>query len=348
MKNPIYLMLLFITMLSLNSCYYEDIDDATVGELIAADSELYILLTKVAAPPDEVGVITCVEIIYPISITTYNARQQPLTVTSIQSNDQFSTFLGEVPIDNSISVSYPIAAQLADGTAVNITTNAELKESIDACVEDQEQRLGECENLLNDCTWKVGYSKLSTNEFLGATLQETQGATDFNYEDITGTGSWTALFIDNELYINISLASVTTVEETFNKNWKVEYLDLDSIKLTNGPDEIIIHRYCDIPLDECTDLDFEACEDPSTPGFTDLLLDDYRYCIYQILQHQATDVGLSFHISEAEATNNTAPIDSLTSFRNVNPIETYYVRVAALNSSDFYVVPISITIDACE
>jgi hypothetical protein len=347
MENFKTACLIFFTLITVTSCYYEDVDDSK-ADLITTDSELFELLQNVAATSlDNPVAITCVEIIYPISISTFDSSRRTVAVNALTTNMEFSAFLAALPANYAISVSYPITAQLADGSTLSITTNAQLKESIDACVDEQLVAIGNCQALLQDCTWKVGYSQASPNTYLGATLKETAGATNFAYDTILGAGSWTALFIENELYINLNLTSEPAVEQTFNRNWKVTYLDANSLQLTNGLDEIILHQYCNVPLDDCFDFNFKGCEDAATPGFTDIFLEDYDFCINQILQYDIAVTTITFHPTEADASIETAAIDPSVPFRNTNLTETFFVRVSDSTTGDFYIVPMTITVGPC-
>lgn|GEM_PF-5841386 len=92
-------------------------------------------------------------------------------------------------------------------------------------------------------------------------------------------GSWTVFYIENELFINLSLLSGPAVEQTLNKSWKATSLDANSLKLTDGTDEIVLYQYCEIPRDDCFDFNFKSCEDSITPRFANVFLENYDFCI---------------------------------------------------------------------
>jgi hypothetical protein len=348
MKNIKKYLMLFFAFTVIHSCTYEDLDDAGAKDLISVDSELYQTLQDVAKDPamDE-NAISCILIVYPISMFTYDANNAVIANTLITDNSGFSAFLDTLPITHSISISFPIAATLADGTQLSITTNEELKESIDDCIENEEELIGNCQALIDDCIWKVGYSQVSNNNYLGATLFVENGATTFSYSPLSAFGSWTAIFIENELYININLNGNISVENDFNRNWKVAYLDADTLKLTDDLDELILNQYCNVPTDECFDFNFTACEDNTTPGFATILLDDYSFCIYQILQQDDSLISLSFYRTLIDADNGINPIDTSAAFSNTSLIESYLVRVTNTTDSTYYIIQISVTVESC-
>lgn len=362
MKSLKNILVIFISILFMTSCDNEEIGDRTPKDLIEVDSDLYVQLRAISNVSESANSISCIEIIYPVTIFTYDANGAVIANTLITENEGFSNFLDDLPITHSISISYPIAATLADGTELNIETNEELKESINNCLEEEEEMIGECEELIKDCKWKVGYSQTSANNYLGATFIEENGATIFSKDTLSGFGSWSAIVIENELYLNISLNSSPEIEIQFNRNWKVQYLENNSLKLTDDTneeedpenpedtdvtDEVILHQYCDTPTDECVDFNFTACEDNSTPGFTEITLDEYNYCIYQILREDEDLTDLSFYTDIEDAENALNPIASDIPFLNTNTTESYFVRVFNAENETSYVVEITITVDAC-
>lgn len=353
MKFSKSLLLIFISIFSITSCDNEEIGDMFPKELIEVDSDLYVQLRAIANTSDGANSISCIEFIYPVNIFTYDANGAVVGNTLIEDNTEFSTFLDELPGSQSISISYPIAATLADGTELNIETNEELRESIDNCLEQEQLIIGECEALIKDCIWKVGYSQTSANDYLGATFLEENGTTFFSYDTISSFGSWSGLVIENELYLNISLSSIPEVEDQFNRNWKVEYLENNGLRLidenngTENTDEVILRRYCDTPTDECFDLNFTTCENPSTPGFTEIILEDYKYCIYQILQEDEELTDLTFFSSIEDAENELNPVASDVPFLNTETTESYFVRVFNMEEETYYLVEITVTVTNC-
>jgi hypothetical protein len=356
MKSLKSILFIFISILFITSCDNEQVGNRTPKDLIEVDSDLYVQLRAISNTSEGVGTISCIEFIYPVTIFTYDANGGIVGSTLILDNSQFSNFLDQLPVTHSISISYPITATLSDGTELLIETNDELKESIDNCVDEEEQIIGECEGLIKQCIWKVGYSQTSTNNYLGASFLEENGATFFAYDTISAFGSWSGLVIENELYLNIALNSTQEVEDQFNRNWKVEYLENSSIRLfdedneaedTEDIDEVILRQYCDTPTDECFDFNFTSCEDPATPGFAEIILEDYSNCIYQILREDEELTDLTFYSSTEDAENDLNPIASDVPFVNTETTENYVVKVFNAEDETFYLIEISVTVESC-
>ncbi|MEO9953161.1 hypothetical protein [Nonlabens sp.] len=348
MKNLKKIILLLITVLSIVSCTYEDFDDTITKDLIAVDSELYELLTDVSgdAETDE-ETISCIQVIYPINVFTYNSNDMEIANTFIIGNQAFRDFLDVLPSTNSISISYPISATLTDGTAIDINTNEQLKESIDNCIDEELELIRYCQGLLDECVWEVGYSKTSSNDYLGGSFFVENGVMNFSYYSDTATGSWTSIMIESQLHVNISLSADVDTETQFNRNWKAEILDSDSMRLTDGLDELIIHKYCNVSNDDCYDFNFTKCEDVATPGFTELTLNEYDNCIYEILQEDNNLIDITYYSSEADADTETNPIDSTVPFMNTIETETFFVRVDNTVENTYYIVEISVTVETC-
>lgn len=348
MKNLKVILFTIFSCMAITSCYYEDLDDTEARDLISADSELLQNLIDVSKDPTvDDQAIDCILIVYPISIFSYENGTTSTGLTIMTNNEQFQNFLEVLPATTSISISYPIAATLADGTRIEITTNEELKSSIDTCVEEEEETRVNCQNLIDTCVWKVGYSQTSNNDFLGATFDTDFGATNFEYRMQTTVGSWTAIIIENELFININITGEQEIQNQFNRNWKVEYLDENSLRLTNEMDELILHQYCDVPLDECFNFTFTECEDTSTPGFTEITLDDYSFCIFQILQESETTGDLNYYSTLMDAETDTNQLISSNAFVNTQASTAYYVRLNEIDSEEFYIVEITVNVGTC-
>lgn len=348
MKNLKKIILLLITVLSIVSCTYEDNNDSISKNLITVDSELYELITDVASDPEtDEDTISCIQVIYPINIFTYDSNNIEIANTFIIGNEVFRDFLDTLPSTNSISISYPIAATLTDGSSIDITTNEQLKESIDNCIEEELELIRYCQSLLDECVWEVGYSKISSNDYLGGSFFVDDEVMNFSYYSDTATGSWTSIMIESQLHVNISLNAHVDTETQFNRNWKAEILDSNSMRLTDGLDELILNKYCNVPNDYCYDFNFKACEDVATPGFTELTLSEYDNCIYEILQEDNNLIDITYYSSEADADMETNPIDSTVPFMNTVETEIFYVRVYDTLENTFYVVEISIAVESC-
>ena len=139
----LYFFLIMATVLS-HSCT-EDFDDnlsagnneepePEVTEVIPKDSFLFTQIVRVTTDSDEpTEEITCIDFIYPLQILVYDENLDAIGSQNITGDQEFSTFLGLIGDDYAISISYPIATTLEDGTVFSVNSNSELKIAIDNC-----------------------------------------------------------------------------------------------------------------------------------------------------------------------------------------------------------------------
>lgn len=350
MKNAIKLLSVFILLLSFLSCENEPIGGLNINaeEVIAVHSELYNNLARMTDDPQEELPVTCVDFNYPITMYAFDADLQLLTTTLIQNDVLFLTYLNNLEDDYSISISYPITTQLEDGTTFTINNNQELKENIESCIEEVEAIEAEaCLFLINNCVWKVGYTRDMDNTYLGAVFNEDNGSTAFTHDDQLLFGSWSTLFIEGEMHINISLNNSGIIGDYFNYDWKVDYLDSNSLKLTHEEKSFVIHQYCDDDYAQCTNFAFEECELEATPGVAEFIFDNYAFCITNILQIDSATTNLIYFETEEDAENNTNPIPSDQVYLNTSQFQNVYIRVENITEDTSYTISILIIAQPC-
>ncbi|AGC77506.1 hypothetical protein LX97_02298 [Nonlabens dokdonensis] len=352
MKN-ILKSLFILSMLAITSCYYEDIDDLEKRqEVIEQDTTLYDYVESMAQDGADQDDVTCIKFVYPIGLYTVDENDVVISLDVIVGNQAFFDFLNNLNPTDNISISYPIETTLSDGTIVSVTNNDELLDSIESCIERQEEIIRECDGLLNggqDCIWKVGYSFNDTNDFLGAEF-DGDGITYFEYGDDSDEGSWNSLFIEDQLFININLLDDTSIYgQRFNKNWRVESWSPETMTLTtdNG-DELIINRYCS-PDDtnDCFNLDFIACENDLTPGIADIILDDYTACIFEIMRLDESLDTIAYYENENDALTSSNAIDSSVIYNNTSLMQDFYVGITYGVNGATNVIEISISVENC-
>ena len=345
--------ILVLCILLVSSCYYEDIDDLEKRqEIIEQDTTLYDYVESMAQDGANQDDVTCIKFIYPIGLYTVDANDVVISLDVIVGNQAFFDFLNNLNPTDNISISYPIETTLSDGTIVSITNNEELLDSIESCIEQQEEIIRECDALLNDgqeCIWKVGYSFNDTNDFLGAEF-DGDGITYFEYGDDSDEGSWNSLFIEDQLFININLLDDTSIYgQRFNKNWRVEFWSPETMTLTtdNG-EELIINRYCTPDdTDECFNLDFVACENNLTPGIADIILDDYTACIFEIMRLDETIDTIAYYENENDALTSSNAIDPNVIYNNTSLDQDFYVSITYGINNAVNLISISVSVESC-
>lgn len=313
---------------------------------ISQDSELFknlLQITKDEQRPDLN--ITCIDFIYPLSIFVFDENDEFSSLNAVLDDEEFSELLESLQVNFSISVSFPIVATLESGENFTINTVEELKESIDNCLD--EEIIRECNGFLEDCLLKIGFSFEYENTYLGGIFEESNGFTSFDFEDESYIGSWTALLIEDELYININLVEADTeITEFFNHNWLVEYIDENSLKLANADRELILNKRCDLDFDLCTNFFYEVCENEIGIGVSDFILNDYKFCILDTLELNETSV-ISFHETFEDAENNLNAIASDQVYNNYENNQSIFVKIIDQDNMASYIVEIILVSVSC-
>lgn len=244
--------LLFLVVF-VNSC--KDLDDnivvANPEDVIQKDSELFNLLERVTKEEgDPLTDIVCIDFVYPIHLVIYDATLQPIGSVTIIGDDNFSAFLGILPADQSLSISYPISTTLNDGTEFTVNNNTELKLAIDSC--SREDIISYCGGLFSTstptgiatCVWKVQYDPTGDNKYLSGYFDvNADGTIKFYYDNQVYLGSWVFLFINNEFHININLEGTSQVAMDWNIDRKV-IMGLDEIIIENQPKNVHLKKAC--------------------------------------------------------------------------------------------------------
>jgi len=325
---------LFALLLFLSSCSYDEDDkpfavvDINTVEVIRSDSDLYDNIKDITNDedrPDES--IACIDFIYPLTLFIFDDTDNYVSTNFIIDDEQFSALLNGLNVDYSISISFPITSTLESGEELIIDTKEQLKAAIDNCLNEEE--LLECTTFIESCALKIGYSYNYENPYLGGYFFANSGFSSLSIDDELLFGSWSPLIIENELYINISLIDDTEVSEFFNFNWKVTYLDDNSLLLTNEDREVILNRRCDINFTDCDNFIFEECELAVGEEISEFILDNYVACIFDTLELD-DEFPISFYETEADAQQETNPILANEVYNNIENNQIIHVRINEL------------------
>lgn len=190
----------------------------------------------------------CVEFVYPFTMITFDDDYDLLGSQEITSSEQLITFLENIQEEINISFSYPLSAILPNGDIFYISNNEELIIALNECslediiaVYNTEASTGE------QCIWNIPFSDSEfDNTYAGGYFIATEsGSLVFSHQNSNYTGTWTHLFINSELYLNIFLVGNTSVSQYWNKNFKV--LSNDGSKVLNAGFNIKLNIYCPIP-----------------------------------------------------------------------------------------------------
>ena len=166
----------------------------------------------------------CVEFVYPFTMITFDDDYDLLGSHEITGSDQLIAFLENIQEGVNISFSYPLSAVLPNGDVFFISNNEELIIALNECtLEDIIAAYNTESATAEQCVWNIPYSESAfDNTYAGGYFIASEtGGIVFSHQNTNYTGTWTHLFIDSELYLNIFLVGNTSVSEYWNKNYKV-------------------------------------------------------------------------------------------------------------------------------
>jgi hypothetical protein len=248
MKNFACLLLILISTLIV-SCENEPVGESLPQNLIKKDSELFVLLKRVSETKnDPMQDVVCIDFIYPFKVLIYNSNLETVGERVLTGDNDFSTFLGLLSADESISISYPIQTTLEDGTVFSVANNDELKIAIDSC--SREDIIGYCSGLFggnnqSKCVWKIAFGEQNNNKYVSGFFEvDENNSLKFNYNNSKYTGTWIFLFVNDELHLNINLEGNSQVAQDLNINRKIE-MNEGEIKIINTPKNLILRKSCE-------------------------------------------------------------------------------------------------------
>lgn len=349
LKPTLALLLLF----SLLSCF-SDADDKLKNQIqqevpvatnpIGVESPLFTnLQTYTSDQPTNSS--DCIQFIYPITINTFDENLEFINFTIIDDNETFITFLAGLLPENVISISYPISYTNDSGVQLEITTNEELEEKLQVCIDEELEIY--CSGLFTDgeCLWRVvnnpdldGNNDYENSLFKVSSI----GITTFEYNDSVLFGSWTVISTSGQLFFNIYFDESTEVASTWNKNWYLTIIDDNNMILQDGDSELFyIQRQCSAVM--CPKYIFEQCETEEDSNMSMFDLESYISCF-------ASDIDLDnfsvmFFKTEMDASTGANPL--ITPYTNVTNPQYIYVRIEDTNTGEFYIVKILLAATSC-
>lgn len=324
----LFLLIAFI----FQSCENEPISKADPSKVILVDSELYNLIQK-AAGSDFENEITCIDFNYSFTLGIYDENMDILDYQLINSDIEFSDFLGALEEGKSISLSYPISSILNNGQPYVINNNEELKEAIDKCV--YADTITTCNNILTEtsCIWKVNHLDGPNSEYDGSYFEVSNfGNAGLYFQDHSFGGTWITYFIEDDLHLNIFILGNEDVSNDWNYDWKVVSFDETQMEIANGTDTFRLIKDCYEP---CRKFLFEECEIEAGSKRAVFDLESYFECFFPFtgIEDPAT-VVTSYYETYEDMLESTSPIANLMYENNINP-QVIYVRFDDVNTGEF-------------
>jgi len=229
---------------------------------------------------EEDNAIECIDFVYPISFSVFNSEFTLIETITIENDEALYEFLDDLEDDENaliVSLNYPVTLEYTNGETIEVTSNQELADAIEAAGDDCDDEDDECleeEVALNlaECPWEVYL--YSNNDF-----ENLDGPYVFTFSEdgnmvIEGTGNdpytttWELSETDNGLELNIALFYY--YEAQFG-NWLVVECDDDDLELehlTIDDTGLFFEQNCEDDLD-CSITDISSILQECPWDFTD-------------------------------------------------------------------------------
>lgn len=295
-------------------------------------------------------IIECVDFVYPVSFSIYNSDFQIIDTIEVDNDYEMYIFLEGLENGNQgavlASLNFPVSLMYVNGNTVEVASNQELEEAINAASEncDADCTQEEVDMYLQECQWVIA-SYNSNNEFENYLLsfnanQELQILNGSTTQFIEGVWS-TSLDINGELIISISDINDTVLNEQLGREWSVVVCSENRFELISGQDIMVLEQDCEEnPFNCFGDVNVTAC-DFDNNGFGVFELETL------ILGNVICNVDFtsSFHETLVDAESATNPIATPEAYQSVS--DTIYLRIENL-SGDFEVFVIQLIVENCD
>jgi hypothetical protein len=327
----------------------EEIGTVALENVIQKESELFGLIERVAATDDD-DEITCIKFIYSFTMLEFDSNMMVVNQYTVSSDPEFSFILDNIGDGNSIGINFPIQSILESGEEFLIQNKDELKQSIDDCIEaQQEEIVGQCNVFFQECVWVVSHDDEGEDTYENAVFDVADAGTfDFYNNGELHEGTWIFYFIEDELHVNITFEEAGETADDWNLDWKVESYSSELMQFVNQEGEsFTLTNECE-EENYCTQLIFSECEGIDGSEISEFVFENYIPCILQITDSEAltADDSIAFYETEEDALNETNPL-SQTSYQNTSQEQTIYVRLHYGLIDEIIVVPITIISTPC-
>ena len=214
--------------------------------------------------------IECVDFVYPISFSLYNADFQLIDTVVIENDQALYEFLESLEDSPNgaviASLNYPVSLVYADGTIIEVNSNQELEAAINAAEEecdDDDDDEEDCDNeelsmYLQECIWNVVafngddhliHYDLDFGPQSGTISEDGELITEFVY-DIS--------LSDNGIILTIDVIEIDSQIADISGNWLVIECDDDRLKLVREIQDTVVEMVLE---QDCEDDEEEECSE---------------------------------------------------------------------------------------
>ncbi|MBT8271528.1 MAG: hypothetical protein KJO25_05735 [Bacteroidia bacterium] len=231
--------------------------------VIENEDQLEAFIEECTSPDDDV--IECVDFVYPISFSIYNSAFQIIDTVVIENDEALYDFLEELEENNDggailASLNFPVTLIYSDGSTIEVNSNQELQNALNAadefCEDDEDFCDAETVGMyLLECHWEVA-SFNGDDNLAGYDLYFGQdGTVEITFENSTENilGNWELSETDSGLILTIT--ELTGLDSDLGGDWLVIVCEDDYIKITreepnsNSITYVVLERECEDDLD---------------------------------------------------------------------------------------------------
>ncbi len=231
--------------------------------VIESEEQLEDFIEDCEIEDDEV--IECVDFVYPISFSVFNADFNIVDTVTISNDEALYNFLEELGGDDNaliVSINYPVTLVYANGDTIEVNSNQELSDAIEAAEADCDDDNDDCdinmqglENLLLECGFEAQFYSESgdlTNS-LQFQFSESGLVTVTGDPTVVETGEWN--IVETDLGYKLVIEGL----ETFgiaNGLWLLTDCDDDSeLEFTQETDNGIVTMKLELDCEGNLDCD---------------------------------------------------------------------------------------------
>lgn len=210
--------------------------------------------------------IECVDVVYPVSLFTYNPNVQQTGSITVNHDKELRRFLAGLEDADLISIDFPLTFEMFDGIEVTVNSNTELADVMDRAAElcdedddddhnDDDFTKASLDSLLVTCPWSVKKLKrtdLDSSEqyedYLLTFLEKGKVISDNGF-GLVGEGQWSVSVSDFKVYLNMEFKDT----DDFTGTLYTYEIGEGIIKMDGGEsDEIILEQRCGYETQACS------------------------------------------------------------------------------------------------
>ncbi|PIQ17954.1 MAG: hypothetical protein COW66_08965 [Flavobacteriaceae bacterium CG18_big_fil_WC_8_21_14_2_50_34_36] len=182
--------------------------------------------------------ISCLDIVYPITFFVFNSNNEQTGTVVITSDAQLFIFLTTLEDGLFLAIDYPITVILSDGTSVVVTSNNQLQDLIENCVDiiiDDNPLPIELETVLTTDSWFVSFffdDQDETSDFAGYEFVfHTDGTASVTLDAVSTPGTWSVTSSsEGQLKLILNFGLNFPLDE-LEEDWKVIEFSNELIRL---------------------------------------------------------------------------------------------------------------------